>query len=513
LKEKSTVNVNILTHLEYYRVQKLIDEGKSLKNAKKQAQSEILSVFGISGDFENSEDMSIFGTTDGDAALLAISILLQGNLSEAQFTERLTDFSLGFRETGVWSNKSAKDAMADWAAMANLQSIRNYILGWGLSSTVPDFEKYIRAYWYSNYGIDKVCDAGSANTTVNSNRDVEFMCRDNFWQLGSKYTEFDRDTFGWGSTCVAGDIRQGNVSDKKYICQNSAWKVATDYQLDVGGLGNCSTEGVLKDGLVSGKKYVCEGSNWKLASTDVGFGPCTAANQGKVVSNGTEGYYTCDSNVWRKATYREKKCSISECLTFTDTRDKQSYDYVKIGEQTWMAENLNYAADDSKCYKNEPANCDLYGRLYDWATAMGIDAKYNTEKWDGSDAKHKGICPSGWHIPSDADWNVLMKRVNPSCSDNSNCDGAGTKLKAREGWNSYSGVPAGTDEFGFSALPGGDGYSGGNFDNAGNSGDWWSASELNSDDAYSRNMHYNYENVDYINYYKSYLFSVRCVQD
>jgi len=129
IAERSTVNVNLLTHLEYYRVQNLIDGGKNLNDAKKQAQNEILTVFGISGSFANSEDMSIFGTTDGDAALLAVSILLQSNLSEAQFTERLTDFSLGFRETGIWDNKSAKDKMADWAAMANLQSIRNYILG------------------------------------------------------------------------------------------------------------------------------------------------------------------------------------------------------------------------------------------------------------------------------------------------------------------------------------------------------------------------------------------------
>jgi len=233
-----------------------------------------------------------------------------------------------------------------------------------LSDVVPDFEKYIRAYWYANYGIVKVCDAGAENSTVNSNRDVEFICRGGYWQLGSKYSEFDRDTFGWGSTCVAGDIKQGNVSEKKYICQNSAWKVATDYQLDVGGLGNCSTEGVLKDGLVSGKKYVCEGSSWKVASTDVGFGPCTAANQGMVVENGTSGYYTCDSGVWRKAKGVEKCMERKLCQIFTDTRSGQSYYSVKIGEQTWMAENLNYAVEGSKCYGNEEVNCQKYGRWY-----------------------------------------------------------------------------------------------------------------------------------------------------
>jgi len=84
IREKDQVNVNILTHLEYYRVLSLVEnEGKSVKEAKKQAQKEIFAVFGIDSDgFKDSEDMSIFGNTESDAALLAISILLQGDLSE-----------------------------------------------------------------------------------------------------------------------------------------------------------------------------------------------------------------------------------------------------------------------------------------------------------------------------------------------------------------------------------------------------------------------------------------------
>jgi uncharacterized protein (TIGR02145 family) len=123
-----------------------------------------------------------------------------------------------------------------------------------------------------------------------------------------------------------------------------------------------------------------------------------------------------------------------------------------------------------------------------------------------------GVCPSGWHIPSDAEWDVLVKYVDPEwTSNNSGGNVAGTKLKATSGWNSNGN---GTDEFGFAALPGGIGISGGNFSNAGYSGFWWSSSEINASNAYSRRMGYLYEYVfrDY-HVKDGYLCSVRCLQD
>jgi len=204
--------------------------------------------------------------------------------------------------------------------------------------------------------------------------------------------------------------------------------------------------------------------------------------------------------------------------TFVDNRDSKTYKKVTIGTQTWMAENLNYAASGSKCgdgsylSENNTKSCDDYGRLYNWATAMAIDAKYNSSYWNESDVKHRGVCPAGWHIPSDREWDMLMVAVG-GVRDGNYWRGAGTKLKSSTGWNSYSGVPKGTDEYGFSALPGGYGYSDGNFYYVGGYGRWWSATEDDASYAWYRNMDYGNEIVDRYNDDKSNLFSVRCLQD
>jgi len=169
---------------------------------------------------------------------------------------------------------------------------------------------------------------------------------------------------------------------------------------------------------------------------------------------------------------------------FTDPRDGKKYKTVKIGTQTWMAENLNYEAEGSKCYENNPANCAKYGRLYNWRTAMEV-------------------CPKGWHLPTNEEWENLVDFAGGE-------DTAGKKLKAESGWNENGN---GTDDFGFSALPGGYDYSGGSFVNVGNVGSWWDATEDGGFFAYLRDMLYDYSFVRRnIGDNKSSLFSVRCVQ-
>jgi len=164
----------------------------------------------------------------------------------------------------------------------------------------------------------------------------------------------------------------------------------------------------------------------------------------------------------------------------------ETYETVVIGSQTWFKRNLNYPAAGSKCgngFNLSEANtayCDAYGRLYDWATAMSI-------------------CPSGWHIPSNAEWTTLENFVGSS---------AGKKLKATSGWGEGGN---GTDNFGFSALPGSYGGSTG-FEVLTNAGFWWSANAGGSN-AYFRRIRYDQEYVYQGDWSKGYFLSVRCLQD
>ena len=173
----------------------------------------------------------------------------------------------------------------------------------------------------------------------------------------------------------------------------------------------------------------------------------------------------------------------SEFGKFTDPRDGRTYRTVKIGRQTWMAENLAFDYKGSVAYRKEYSNKNIYGLLYEWEMA-------------------KKAVPPGWHLPSDAEWDELVKFAGGSST-------AGRKLKAASGW---SGNGNGTDEYGFSALPGGIGYSDGSFDDVGYYGHWWSASEINSNRAYLRDMYYGDDYAYWSSNDKSYLQSVRCVQ-
>lgn len=154
----------------------------------------------------------------------------------------------------------------------------------------------------------------------------------------------------------------------------------------------------------------------------------------------------------------------------------QTYKTVKIGTQTWMAENLNFKSPGSDSgrhyYPNNADSAKKYGRLYTWASLMGLADSCNTMSCASQiQPKHQGICPTGWHVPSDADWDTLVTAAGGK-------DSTGMRLKSMGGWYNRGN---GTDFYGFRALPGGR-VVGGSSDFVGYCGYWWSATEY--DDAF-----------------------------
>ena len=164
-----------------------------------------------------------------------------------------------------------------------------------------------------------------------------------------------------------------------------------------------------------------------------------------------------------------------------DPRDNQKYKTVTIGNQTWMAENLNYKTQDSYCYENEASNCSKYGRLYTWMSA-------------------KSACPSGWHLPSNAEFKPLFEYLGGESI-------AGTKLMSKSGWNKNGN---GTDAVGFSALPAGRRRFNGDFNDDGSNAFFWSATKVNSG-AYSMKLYCEYAFLTDDNKYDA--ISVRCLKD
>jgi len=191
------------------------------------------------------------------------------------------------------------------------------------------------------------------------------------------------------------------------------------------------------------------------------------------------------------------------------------YKTVIIGQQEWMAQNLNTTIHDygsSWCYENDTANCRKYGRLYNWDAIMnGEPTSYNNP------SGVRGICPAGWHVPSDAEWRQLEMFLGMTQEEaNSNSwrgTDQGTKLKSKMGWDSNGN---GTDYFAFSALPGGGRSVLTNvFIGKGFSGNWWSTTWGGSTiDSYIKRSLDSYQSgISRSSISSDYAASLRCVKN
>jgi uncharacterized protein (TIGR02145 family) len=174
---------------------------------------------------------------------------------------------------------------------------------------------------------------------------------------------------------------------------------------------------------------------------------------------------------------------------------------IGSGDQT------NNGTIEKYCYNNDPANCTTYGGLYQWAEAVQYqNGASNTASLPTAFTGNvQGICPTGWHLPSDAEWNSLETTLGGSSV-------AGGPLKSTSGlWSSPN--TGATNSSGFSALPGAFRNTGGSFFNLGIFTNFWSSSESSSANAIVRHLIYNNSNINRGYDVKGDGFSARCTQD
>ena len=260
--------------------------------------------------------------------------------------------------------------------------------------------------------------------------------------------------------------------------------------------------------------HFCEAGTVLELCGDLTYDPATHfCNEGTVLDLcGSLTYdpmtHFCDEETTTPMLSWSAHCLVpGNCGTFTDTRETPAkvYKWTKIGTQTWMAENLAYLPSVNDATDNSTTVAKYYVYDYDGTVVAEAKASSNYTKygvlynWTAA----KVACPTGWHLPSSAEWATLETYVGGAGT-------AGTKLKSVSDWT--TGGDTETDAYGFSALPSGN-YNGSGFYNALDDGYWWSATEYVATRAYGRDMDYYHANVDSYGNDKYYGFSVRCLQD
>ena len=376
----------------------LVTQKKMKVNAaKKQAQKEVFGLLDIDAtDFSNSEDLNIAGASSEDGALLAFSLLFQGDRSVAQLSELLTKIATDMEKDGTWDDAATKMTIAEWAADADssgrLESIRNNVKAWGLSSMVPNFEQHVRHFWNTEYGLGD-CSADSA---------------------------------GLVKAASAGK-RKG--SKTRYICKEMGeltgdyrWVVASDIEKDTYKWKD-GTDGALKAGDVTGKKYVFDklGSfngtaGWRVAeSIEQQYGGCVEALYDSIRTDKVYAYYyTCkkESHTW----VREVNYLIIDTQYWPDSTDGK----VKWGESIGVATpgtRICYVWDEAEQYNGwrtgNASDCNL--------GLLGCTAKRGGEMRKAASGRYYSCSNNSWtEITDDVYINTYLYRCT--------IDGEGDKV-------------------------------------------------------------------------------------
>ena len=431
LSERDKVNINLLTHLEYERAVWLANEKETtIKKAKVEADKEIFAAFGVEYNGDRFEDLDIFGKDDADAALLAISVIMHSGRSEGEFSLALANMAMDLEKDGKWNDAKAIAEAADNSFEADTAQIRKNMEAWSIAKAIPNFAPIVEYFWNDAFGLGHCTAKREGETKPNSNSrsryyQKDFVCEKNHWHLvGEKLSSSST-----ADKITSSSSRQSTATiDPPYKEETSI----IDPEV-LGILGTCNGDNENEIKKAFNISFICKSGLWySLLLADM------------------------EQDSWfnPNITYG----------TLTDERDGQTYRTVVIGTQNWMAENLHYAGENASeelvanmanevlCPSGDEEYCEKAGYVYSWTATMNISPTYATRHYSTIpiDDVHQGICPKGWHVPTQEEWQTLLEYATPAYEENT--PRRTLNLKSLDSWIYNEKEYAPTNTTGFSVI-------------------------------------------------------------
>ena len=469
LSDRDNVNINLLTHLEYERALWLAqNEDMTVKQAKKIADQEIFEAFAEDFAGESVEDLDIFENADGDAVLLAISIIMQAGRSEGEFSLSLADLAKDIEEDGVWNDSLERAQSADNAFEVELTQVRENILGWNISQKISMFENYVEYFWSDVFGLGRCTEKREGEIRPDTNPksryfNEKFICEKQHWHLlGKKLSSSSTEESSSSSISAESSSSSANDSSESGDSSSSGKSSSSIKRSSSSRQSTATIDPPYKE-----ETSIIDPEVLAI------LGTCNDEGEGSV-KKAFNSSFVCKSGLWYSLLLAdmEQDSWFNPNITYgslTDQRDGQTYRTVVIGTQKWMAENLHYAgenadattlanlAEENLCPWNDEKYCSKSGYHYSWTAAMNISPIYKNRvaaSYPITD-KHQGLCPNGWHIPTYDEWNELFDFVISVYGEVA----PSRALKAVDGWTWFSKEQTPTNSTGLSILGTGQYYS------------------------------------------------------
>jgi uncharacterized protein (TIGR02145 family) len=460
ITDNTTVNVNILTHLEKSRVNYLVSNGKVFSEAKDTAQKEVLAIFGYEAEnIDNSEMLDISLNKEENAILLAISVILQGYRSAGDLTELLANITSDIQQDGRLNDVAIISELRSTALSLDLGKIRSNLekryQDLGISTTIPGFEKYINDF-LSFTGLkpaastQAITNFAATGATLNG-----IVCANDLSTIV---------TFEYGLTADYGTIVQALNNP---LTGHLNISVSADITgLNPGTLYHFRVKAVNSQGMTYG--------------TDMTF---KTFNLGTVTDIDGNIYVTIEigTQVWMQENLKTTRYQNGDLISTTSPAS------LDISSET--------GAQYQWAYDGNESNVNVYGRLYTWNVA------YDS----------RNVCPTGWHVPTSTNWATLVTTLGGSLKLGY-IEFVGSKMKER-GTSHWQSPNSATNESGFTALPGGYRQTAGLFRETGFTGYWWSTDFERSQSGYSIGLYNEDSFAAWGYFYRNIGVSVRCVKD